>query len=48
MFIPGKHKSNIGDIDSESPIFLDKVHEKYWHFFQGNLKMLFVTLLFKS
>ena len=33
---------------SGSPIFLDAVQGSYWNFFQGNFKMLFVTLLFKS
>ena len=34
--------------NSESFIFVDAVQETLWHFFQGNFKMLFIILLFKS
>ena len=38
MFVPGKHKSDLGDNlnnSSETPIFVDVVQEKLLGFFSG-------------
>ena len=55
MFIPEKHKSDLGDnlnnFSSRTvkvPFSKMQYKRSYWNFFQGNLNMLFVTLLFKS
>ena len=55
MLIPGKNKPDLGD--DLNNFFLQAVKvpfskmqykRSYWNLFQGNFKILFVTLLFKS